>query len=98
MLSASPGTPLHPAILSRTRQDYIPAVRHRPLGKAITGLASHDDSVARGMRLETLKGVGQPVKQFVLMAYCHVLGHCGNDTYIHAIKEINIKMMPTKNK
>lgn len=80
------------------RQDNIPAVGQRPLGEAVKGLAAHDDSVARGKRLETLKVVGQPVKQFVLMAYCHVLGHCGNDTYIHAIKEINIKMMPTKNK
>ena len=70
-------------LLAATCQHTVATIGQRTLGQAIESLATHEDSVARGQRLETFQIVGQPVYKLVLIAYGTVASHGGNHSDSH---------------
>ena len=56
-------------------QHHIATVGQGTLGQRQVGVASHDDGMACGQRLEAFQVVGQPVDEFVLESDGAVLRH-----------------------
>ena len=67
---------------SRIRRQYnVSAIGQRAFRKRFESLAPHYNCVSGSQRLETLQGVGQPEKKFILKAYCHTLVYGGDNGY-----------------
>ena len=69
----------------RATEHYVAAVRQCALGQREECAATHDDGMTSGEGLETLQVVGQPVYQFVVMAYSPVAGHSRDNIDFHLL-------------
>ena len=58
---------------------HIASVGQCALRQRLERVASHDNRMSRGECLEAFQVVGEPIQQFVLVAYGTVLCHGGDD-------------------